>query len=130
VLVRSVAADRAHNLLSNESVQARMFETNYLDSLSVCDRLQLLDAGGFEATGTGSDGRDIWQHLVSNGRRIVFVPVVLGYCYALPVAAGRDDPDDPTKSARLRRIFDPIGVRERLPINSNLVRYHPRIGLL
>jgi teichuronic acid biosynthesis glycosyltransferase TuaG len=130
LLVRSAAATCAHNLLSNESMQGRIFQGNYVDAFSVFDRLQLLDAGGYESTFRALEDLELWQHLASNGRRIVFVPVVLGYYYALPVSMGRDDVKDQAAGARILRIFNQVGVRQDLPMNTNQLRYHPEIGYI
>jgi glycosyltransferase involved in cell wall biosynthesis len=130
LLVRSAAANCAHNVLSNESMQGRIFQANYVDAFSVFDRLQLLDAGGYDPTLNALEDLELWQHLASNGRRVVFVPVVLGYYYALPVSMGRDDAKDQAVGARILRIFNQVGVRHKLQINTNQLRYHPDIGYL
>jgi glycosyltransferase involved in cell wall biosynthesis len=130
LLVRSAASTCAHHVLSNESMQGRIFQGNYVDAFSVFDRLQLLDAGGYESTFHALEDLELWQHLASNGRRIVFVPVVLGYYYALPVSMGRDDAKDQAVGARILRIFNQVGARPKLPINTNQLRYHPEIGYI
>jgi teichuronic acid biosynthesis glycosyltransferase TuaG len=130
LLVRSAAATRAHHLLSNESMQGRIFQGNYVDAFAVFDRLQLLDAGGYETSFHALEDFELWQHLASNGRRIVFVPVVLGYYYTLPVSMARDDAKNQAVGARILRIFNQVGVRQNLPINTNQLRYHPEIGYI
>ena len=130
LLVRSAASTQAHNILSNESLQKRIFQANYVDAFAVFDRLQLIDAGGYEPTFHALEDLELWQHLASNGRRIVFVPVVMGYYYALPVSMGRDDVKDRAVGARIQRIFNQVGVRQKLAINSDQIRYHPDIGYI
>jgi teichuronic acid biosynthesis glycosyltransferase TuaG len=130
LLVRTASATSAHNVLSNESMQTRIFRGNYVDAFSVFDRLQLLDAGGYEPSLHALEDLELWQHLASNGRRIVFVPVVIGYYYTLPVSMGRDDAKDQAVGARILRIFNQVGIRQGLPINTNQLRYHPDIGYI
>ena len=54
----------------------------------------------------------MWLHLATNGRRIVFVPAVLGYYYILPARCRRDRQKLEIVQARILRIFNQVKVRE------------------
>ena len=47
LLMRTVSSRTAFGVASNESVQPKLFEANYIDALAVFDRQQLLDVGGY-----------------------------------------------------------------------------------
>ena len=74
LLIRTPTADHAHFATSNESIQKRLFQGNYVDAFSVWDRFQLLDVGGYDASYHFGEDYEMWLHLATNGRRIVFVP--------------------------------------------------------
>ncbi len=130
LLVRSPSADHAHNATSNESIQPKIFKDNYVDAFSILDRQQVLDAGGYEATCTTWEDYELWLHLASNGRQIVFVPVVFGYYYVLPGSMVEDTLKAGSVRNRVTRIFDQVGVRKFLDLATERLRYHPRIGYL
>jgi glycosyltransferase involved in cell wall biosynthesis len=130
LLVRSAAATQARGFASNESMQGRLFLDSYVDAFSVFDRRQLLDVGGFEPTQPIREDFELWQHLATCGRRTVFVPVVLGYYYALPGSMGRDPEKWYDVSVRIRRIFNQVRVRPNMPMNTYHLRYHPAMGYL
>jgi glycosyltransferase involved in cell wall biosynthesis len=132
LLVRAPTADHAHFVLSNESIQKKLFryQSNYVDAFSVWDRLQLLDVGGYDASLHFLEDHEMWLHLATNGRRIVFVPAVLGYYYILPAAMSRDIPKQEIVAARLVRIFNQVNVRELLQVNTCHLRYHPDLGYI
>ncbi len=130
LLIRSAAAECAHYVLSNESMQGRLFGGNYVDAFSVVDRLQLLDVGGYEASYHALEDYELWQHLVTNGRRIVFVPAVLGYYYALPISMGRDTQKEMAVGAKIKRVFNQVNIRQNMPMNTNHLRYHPELGYI
>jgi glycosyltransferase involved in cell wall biosynthesis len=130
LLIRTPTAGYAHNVLSNESIQGRLFQGNYVDAFSVVDRLQLLDVGGYEVSYRAVEDYELWQHLATNGRRMVFVPVTLGYYYALPGSMGRNEDAERAFCQRNRRIFDQVNTRRRLRMNTDQLRYHPELGYL
>jgi glycosyltransferase involved in cell wall biosynthesis len=131
LLVRTPAAQHAHSIVSNESMQKRLFQTwNYVDAFSVWDRHQLLDVGGFDESLQYLEDYEMWQHLATNGRRIVFVPAVLGYYYIMPSAMSNDRRPQEAAMARMRRIFDQTKTRELLPMSSCHLRYHPALGYI
>jgi hypothetical protein len=116
---------------SNESFQKRLFRGgNYIDTFSVCDRLQLLDAGGFVGSFHGIEDYEMWLRLATNGRRMVFVPAVLGYYYLLPASVSSDRQKQAAETARMLRVFDQMKIREHLDLNTCHLRYHPELGYI
>jgi glycosyltransferase involved in cell wall biosynthesis len=118
--------------LSNESVQDRMFEANYVDAFAVFDRVQLLDCGGYSDS-PAVRSREDWElylHLAACGRRIVFVPLVLGFYHDLPGSMIKHSADEASQQAHLKRVYDQLGGRRRLPLNTRHLRYHPDVGYL
>jgi glycosyltransferase involved in cell wall biosynthesis len=131
LLIRTVTGDYAHFVSGNESFQKRLFRGgNYIDTFSVCDRLQLLDAGGFVGSFYGLEDYEMWLHLATNGRRIVFVPAVLGYYYLLPASVSSDRPKQASEIARMLRVYNQVKVREHLELNTCHLRYHPELGYI
>lgn len=127
LLIRTVTADHSHYLLSLESFQRRMFEPGgcYLDAFSVWDRLQFFDCGGYDESLRAAEDYKLWMHLASNGRRIVFVPAVLGYYYMLPASMSSDHQKLNDTNDRMVRTFNQGGVRKFLPLNTDHLMYHP-----
>ena len=129
LLVRSMTSHCAHNILSNESIQTKLFKRNYVDGFALFDRRQLLDCDGFAAEEHLREDHELWINLAASGRRIVFVPVVLGYYYLLPQSLGATDtffsrderPDDAQE-------FNQLRLRASLPANTEHLRHHPEIG--
>jgi glycosyltransferase involved in cell wall biosynthesis len=129
VFVRTPASRCAMNLLSNESVQFKLFEGNYIDAFSLIDRCQLLDLGGYESGHRALEDQEMWLHLAVNGRQIVFVPLAFGYHYALPYSLEPAAAEKATESQiRGRRIYNEFQARAHLPLNAHLLRYHPALG--
>jgi glycosyltransferase involved in cell wall biosynthesis len=131
LLLRSTTADYAHYMHSCESIQKRLFRGgNYVDMCSVWDRFQILDSGGFESNLNFLEDLEMWLHLATNGRRIVFVPAILGYYYLLPAARSNDLSKQDAVEVRLMRIFNQLKVRDFLPLNTDQLRYHPELGYI
>jgi glycosyltransferase involved in cell wall biosynthesis len=131
LLVRTAMASHAHYMLSNESMQTKLFRTgNYVDAFSVWDRYQILDVGGFDEATPCLEDFEMWQHLATNGRKIIFVPAVLGYYYILPAAMSSDKTIQEKTALRMNRIFNQTRIRERLPMNTLHLRYHPALGYI
>lgn len=128
VLVRTPTSRCAMNLLSNESIQLKLFQSNYIDAFSLVDRSQLIDLGGYETSCRAQEDPEMWLHLAVNGRKIVFVPLAFGYRYVLPGpgATANDKATEP--EAQSRRVYDPFQARAHLPLNANLLRFHPALG--
>jgi teichuronic acid biosynthesis glycosyltransferase TuaG len=130
LLIRTPTADHAHNVLSNESMQRKIIEGNYVDAFSVFDRVQLLDVGGYETSYHALEDFEMWLHLATNGRRIVFVPAVLGYYYTMPVAMSLDPQKRDAVAARINRVFNQVQARKFLKMNTYHLRYHPELGYI
>jgi succinoglycan biosynthesis protein ExoO len=128
VLVKTAASRDAFHVLSNESFQERMFQENYIDLLAMYDREQLLDVGGFSDRIEAHEDFELWLHLASNGRKIVFVPVVAGYYCVLPGSFNLGQSQ--TTYPKIHRIFDQVGARRHLRSATRHLRYHPAIGYL
>lgn len=133
LLVRAVAATAGHFVVSNESIQDKWFDWNYVDALAVFDRWQLLDVGGYDRAVPTWEDYALWLHLATNGRLLVFVPMVFGYYYYLPrsmISETADDENTRHLRGRVNRIYNQVGVRNRLPMNTRMRRYHPALGYL
>ncbi len=130
LLMRSPSAKYAHNVLSNEAIQGRIFEANFVDAMAVFDRLQIADVGGYDGHYTAWEDWDLWLHLLTNGYRVVFVPVVLGYYYILPSSMSQEYEKHKILNARFKRVFDQMNVRKAIKTNSQNLKYHPAIGHL
>lgn len=128
LLVRAPASRCALNLISNESVQQKLFQSNYIDGLALVDRCQLLDVGGFESSYRAQEDHELWLHLAANGRKIVFVPLVFGYSYALPSSTAEQGETEAESQARNQRIFNRLQARAHQPLNANQLRFHPALG--
>ena len=127
VLIRQPDQHRATGVYSNECVQSNLFNGNYIDTMALADRLQLLDLGGFHDALPHEDW-ELWQHLVAEGRLVVFVPVVVGFYYELPLSNLRLARDGDAIRAKSKRIFDQSGFRQRARVNAYFRRYHPDVG--
>jgi glycosyltransferase involved in cell wall biosynthesis len=127
VLIRQPGQQRATGIYSNECVQPSLFRGNYIDTMALADRLQLLDLGGFHDALPHEDW-ELWQHVVAEGRLVVFVPVVVGFYYELPLSNLRLARDGDAIRAKSKRIFDQSGFRQRTRVNAYFRRYHPDVG--
>lgn len=120
-------------LMSNESFQDRAFTENYIDAFALIDRQQVIDAGGYQNS-IEMLAREDWElylHLAASGRRIIFVPLLFGTYYDMAESMIKEAGE--THSAQqsfVRRVFDQLGIRTRLPLNTRHLRYHPDIGYL
>lgn len=130
LLVRDQTGRSAREVLSNESFQAHMFQINYIDAFALLDRVQVLDVGGYDASCAAHEDYELWLHLACEGRRIVFVPRVFGYYYRLPNSMISDYYANLKVIGRMKRIFDQVDVRNRLPLRTRFLRYDPAIGYL
>jgi succinoglycan biosynthesis protein ExoO len=130
LLYRSVTSQCAYYVVSNESFQAVQFERNNIDAFALFDRRQLVDLGGYDNSCPAHEDYELWLHLATNGRRIVFVPMIFGYYYILPGSMlSTPDQHEPIKG-RLQRMYNQVSARKHLPFNTERLRYHPAIGYL
>ena len=120
-------------LWSNQSFQLRIFNGNYSDACALFDRQQTLDSGGYQ-TGSLLHGHDDWElylHFASLGKRIVFVPMTFGIYYDLPNSLIKEVTQRGAEVVgRIRRIYDQLEIRDRMPHKTQLLRYHPDTGYL
>ena len=85
LLIRTPTANYAHYMHSSESIQKRLFRggTTSMPSRSGTGSSSWTSVATMRPTHLVED-YEMWLHLATNGRRIVFVPAVLGYYYLLP----------------------------------------------
>lgn len=118
-------------VISNESFQDKMFRHNYVDAFALFDRVQLHDAGGYDQSLRTREDWELYLHLAASGRRIVFVPLVLGVYHDLPSSMIKETlASEAEQTARFRRVYDQLGVRDRVALNTRHLRYHPDVGYL
>lgn len=122
-------------LISNEGFQDKMLESNYIDNLSMVDRFQILDTGGFldKRIATTTEDWEMYLHLAANGRKIVFVPLVAGTFYVVP--GSRHTPYNEDEAYRSykqynTRVYDQLGMRQDHLLNTRYLRYHPDLGYI
>jgi succinoglycan biosynthesis protein ExoO len=132
-LLRRGDAPGFATLMSNESFQGRMFQDNYIDAFALFDAVQVREMGGYmeSAQVRAREDWELYLHLASNGRRIVFVPLVFGTYHAMPGSMIKEAIEThAAQQAYMQRVFDQLGIRQRLLLNSRHLRYHPDIGYL
>jgi len=121
------------SVTSNESMQTRIYAENYVDAFALFDRMQVRDAGSYLSAPEVS-AREDWElylHLAASGRKIVFVPAVFGIYHVLAGSMIQEAASEhETQKGYIRRVFNQLGLREHLPLNTRHLRYHPDIGYL
>jgi glycosyltransferase involved in cell wall biosynthesis len=133
LLVRSVTSQSAVTAYNIESFQTPIFQGNYIDAFAMVDRQQLLDLGGYNSAVPAYEDYEQWLHLAVNGRKIVFVPVVLGFYYLLPdsmITPYAEDAKIKAAYAKIYRIYNQVRARAYLPLPTAMSRYHPDVGEL
>jgi glycosyltransferase involved in cell wall biosynthesis len=132
LLIRTATATRAFNAFSSESIQDKIFDRNYIDACAVFDRLQALDLGGYDANTQMWEDLEFWLHLATNGREVLFVPVVFGYYYLLPsgMSIGWDGVKIHAAISWIKRRYNQLDARAKLPLRTRHRRYHPALGYL
>jgi glycosyltransferase involved in cell wall biosynthesis len=131
LLVRSVTSRAAVFVTNSEVVQPTLFTGNYIDAFALVDRVQLLDLGGYSSYVPAWEDFEQWLHLLSNARKLVFVPLVFGYYYLLPgsmITPFADDEKTRTALGRFQRAFNQLQARRHLPLASQGLRYLPSLG--
>ncbi len=130
-------SDEVQLMVSNESFQDYMFEFSIIDACALFDRLQVLDLGGYTTAASLSQAAEDWElylHLVTNGRLLVFVPLVFGVYYVNPgsmfLSYKAQDQDISAVREYIRRVFNQFGQRPNQPIRARHRRYHPNTGYL
>lgn len=134
LLLREQDAPAAWGAVSNRSFQPAIFggNCNYIDAFSMIDRVQIADAGRYDPSCAAHEDYELWLHLASTGRRLVFVPAVFGYYYMVPNSMINREHEEQNFAVhrRLKRMYDQVGARSGLPLETNCLRYHPDLGYL
>jgi glycosyltransferase involved in cell wall biosynthesis len=133
LLVRSVTGQTAVGVMNSEAVDPVLYAGNYIDAFALVDRVQLADLGGYSSFVPGWEDFEQWLHLLTNGRKVVFVPLVFGYYYLLPgsmITAFTDEQKTRVALDRMKRGFNQLEARERLPLASTGLRYLPAVGYI
>ncbi len=119
-------------IISNESFQPRIFTENYIDNFSMVDRRQVLDLIGGYSPNPRMQARGDWDFFLSlavNGAKLVFVPVVMGIYYRLPGSMLRESTaQNSDEHTIIYRTYDQVGIRQRMPLATRHLRYHPDVG--
>jgi glycosyltransferase involved in cell wall biosynthesis len=129
IFIRSVTSTTAYTGYNTTTFQDSMFENNYLDAMALFDRGQLVDELGYKDQRW--EDYEMWLHLATNGRQILFVPLVLGYYYIVPTSMSLDPLENQNLKnlhARMKRVYDQMKARSHLPLTARNVRYHPDLG--
>jgi glycosyltransferase involved in cell wall biosynthesis len=122
-------------LIGNESFQDQMFTANGIDAFAVVDRVQLFDSDGYleDSKIAPPEDWELYLHLATNGRAIVFVPMVMGLYYDLPGSITREGEASTLRAeqnAYIRRVYNQLGLRKQHLINTRHLRYHPDLGYI
>lgn len=119
-------------LVSNESIQDHLFLGNAIDALMLIDALQVLELGGYYAEIKRREDWDLNLHLITNGRLVIFVPIALGYYHILPdsMITEMSPSEESSQRARVRRMYDQLGLRRTHLMRTRHLRYHPDLGFI
>lgn len=122
-------------LVCNESFQDRIFVANYIDTFAVVDRMQLLDVGGYldNPIILAREDWELYLHLAANGRRVIFVPMVMGNYYELQASLTKETNQVSVhgeQHAYIRRVYNQFGLRPGNLLNTRHLRYHPDVGYI
>ncbi|MCB4769216.1 glycosyltransferase [Ancylobacter sp. Lp-2] len=119
--------ERSIGLLSNDFVDERIYDMNYIDAFSLVDADQVEELGGYY--GKHAAAHEDWElllHLCAEDRLLVFVPMVLGYYHVAPLSMIQTTAFDHSK---MRRVY--AQRKSGLPLGFDGRRiYHPDIGWL
>jgi glycosyltransferase involved in cell wall biosynthesis len=131
LIMRPPASTTGYYAINNESIQDRIFQSNYVDALAMFDRYHLIDIGGYESSCPSWEDYALMLHLLATGRLSVFVPVVFGYYYIIPgsmITQTTEENKTAGLTNRIQRIFNQLGIRDQLPLESRMKRFHPAFG--
>ena len=116
---------------SHESFVTRMFQRNHIDTCSLCDVEQLLDAGAFwpDPRNNLAEDWEFYLHLATNGRRLVHVPILFGCYFCVQLSRNQTNPDNQVRL--IQRIYNQFPeARAKSSLNTLHLRYHPELGYL
>jgi hypothetical protein len=119
-------------LYSGQSIQARLFDNNYIDAFALVDAAQILELGGY--TPVGLEDWLLLMQLAVNGRLVIFVPVILGYYHRSPnsmiVELTESTEEYKHLLKRFKRIFNQLDIRKEVLMRTRHLRYHPDLGFI
>ncbi len=117
---------------SNEPPTLHLTADNTIDALALVDTRQAREAGGYyrDRRLESYTDHEFVLHLISEERRLVFVPTVVGYYHLLPMSMVSDSKTshllrDQRKT--IGRMFSQAGTREWDPERVGDI-YHPDLG--
>jgi len=114
-----------------EALRPKIYRTNYIDAFAIVDRQQIADVQGY-ANNMNIYAREDWElvmHLTAMGRKVVFLPVMIGLYYVLGGSMIQDaETEKALASKYMNRVYDQFGYRDGQPLNAKHLRYHPDIG--
>jgi succinoglycan biosynthesis protein ExoO len=132
--------EQVKQLLSGRVANLRLTERNFVDAFALVDARELLRLGGLVSDPLLYAHED-WElvlHLISEGRKLVFVPAAMGYYYRNPRSMIEETLENGGEKGHsyaeetaslLRRIFAQTGTREWDPMQVGQV-YHPAVGYI
>lgn len=130
LLARRFDSARAHDVISHESFQNHVFDSNTIDALALVDRPQILDIGGYFTEWSNWQDWELYCSLACNGRRMVYVPAALGFYEVLADSMLQSMKNVDELLAKVRRTFNQAGFRHHMKTRTNWLRYHPAVGYL
>ena len=122
-------------LFSSETVQHSLRNGNYIDACALYDKEQLEEVAGFQ-NNLRMQAHEDWElflHLSAAGRKIVFVPLIMGKYNFMPnshVSNVSDEDSIEDRESHVSRVYDQRGIRNAQRFNSQHLRYHPDIGYI
>lgn len=132
-LIRHAPINGYLDMMNNESFQNHIFKQNYIDTFALYDRVQLFDVSGYHEH-TLMAGHEDWElilHLATMGRLMVFVPLLMGIYYELPVSrvkAAKTRQHIMERQHYIQRVFNQLDLRWHTHPNTHHLRYHPDLG--
>ena len=120
------------DMCSHESFSPRMYRMNYIDTFSMCDACQLLDAKPYWTDRRTPWGDwELYLHLAVAGRRLVHVPMVFGLYYRNRLSMLEESTPDSPDLRAFQRIYHQFPeIRDDFHLNTLHLRYHPDLGFL
>ena len=122
-------------IFSNESIQEKIFNRNYLDTMALFNGSDLEALGGFKDTEKMKAHEDweLYLHMIASGLELVFVPLLFGYYHNLPlshVSNRRCKQSIEARNEYIGRVYNQLEIRQFQKFNSRRLRFHPDVGYL
>jgi len=111
-------ANQPVELISSDVVHEGLLDVNYIDAFCMFDADAVVALGGYttDAYARSHEDWDLVLHLVAEGQRLVFVPVILGSYYKEPSSMIKTTAFDHSRVHRVynqRRSGMPLGFKGR-----------------